>query len=231
MSTENQQSSQNYSEEKYSDIYWTLYNTMIHAKAGTKFKKELANALARGYPIDFRVGRNLKKDNTGNSLLHLSLSCNVQPVITQILLDNGANINLEDCNGMNALHLACFNFRLKGGARGEEAIPSYFRELIEKTEDINNVPRKLIRTTPFGTLCAKFCNCPISAIMSAIKMLIDAGADLNAGAKWQFLYEDKNVKYHFADELEEQVDRYIQQKQQKENMKNIRDSACYDYEL
>ena len=89
------------SEYELNEMHKGLLRTMDRAKNGKKFKTELVDALTKGFPIDHKYG--------SDTLLHRSLSDNHN--ITQILLDLGADVNVEDHNGMNALTLAAYNFR------------------------------------------------------------------------------------------------------------------------
>ena len=159
------------SEYELNEMHKGLLRTMDRAKNGKKFKTELVDALTKGFPIDHKYYK-----YGSDSLLHRSLWDNHD--FTQILLDLGANVNVEDHNGMNALLIAAYTFEQCYDHEGNSIVPPYFKEILEKTDDINNVPYRLIRTTALGWLCRKYCKSQSESIMGAIKMLLEAGADI-----------------------------------------------------
>ena len=208
------------SEYELNEMHKGLLRTMDRAKNGKKFKTELVDALTKGFPIDHKHG--------SDTLLHRSLSDNHN--ITQILLDLGADVNVEDHNGMNALTLAAYNFRPCYDHNGNSIIPPYFMEILEKTKDINKVPHRLIRTTALGLFCMKYCQNPTKTLMGIIKMLLDAGADINAGVDWLKVYTGADCKqyYEVGEKLKAYISMYVQQKT---NFRNEQEYAGYDYEL
>ena len=216
------------SEYELNEIHKGLLMTMDRARNGKKFKVELLDVLAQGFPIDHKYNRALASTGGGDSLLHRALSFNSN--IVQILLDAGADVNVEDHNGMNALLIAAYTFEQCYDHEGNSIVPPYFKEILEKTDDINNVPYRLIRTTALGWLCRKYCKSQSESIMGAIKMLLEAGADINAGGDWLKVYSGPDDKkyYEVGEKLKAYISMYIQQKT---NFKNGQEHAYYDYEL
>lgn len=229
----------NYTDEekrKYNHYFNTLRQTMNRARAGTKFKKELEAALADGYPIDFKHETvsfgNYSKNKFITTLLLDSLNSRAN-AITQILLDYGADVNIENHNGMNALIMACYN--IPNGKyiiwnKKEATIQPYFRYILDNTEDVNKVPIGLTGQTALGLLCCKYASYPYGALMEAIKMLLDAGADPDAGSYWRREYHGTNKAFDKnAEKLEEFIQIYLEQMQGfKDNGKTAVD---YEYEL
>ena len=214
--------------EKFSETFKALEKAIAHTQDGPKFKRKLLNALSKGFPIDYKYNRVFASSREGDSLLHRSLWDNHD--FTQILLDLGANVNVEDHNGMNALLIAAYTFEQCYDHEGNSIVPPYFKEILEKTDDINNVPYRLIRTTALGWLCRKYCKSQSESIMGAIKMLLEAGADINAGGDWLKVYSGPDDKkyYKVGEKLKAYISMYIQQKT---NFKNGQEHAYYDYEL
>lgn len=157
------------------ETFKELEKAMEHTQNGAKFKIKLLDALSKGFPIDYEC--------EGDTLLHKSLSYRLSHAIQHNLLDCGADVNIEDHNGMNALLLAACNFR-SCYSHGKLIIPSYYTEILAKTEDVDKVPRKRVGTTALGLMCMKFCTSPTRVNKSAIKMLLDAGADISAAGDW-----------------------------------------------
>lgn len=224
------------SEYDLNEIHKGLLMTMDRARNGKKFKVELLDVLAQGFPIDHKYNRALASTGGGDSLLHRALSFNSN--IVQILLDAGADVNVEDHNGMNALLLAAYNFKPCYDHNWNILVPPYFREILEKTDDINKIPHRLIRTTALGLLCMKYCQTSIksnmSAIKIAIKMLLDRGADIETAGDWFKMFFGSNIHYNsknyceVAEKLKTYLDLYVQQKT---NFRNEQEYAGYDYEL
>lgn len=217
---------------RYTSIYKLLVRTMMHTRTGAKFKRELLAATADGFPIDYTYsilanGKTFQVE----TLLNLSLSTKVPIVITQILLDHGADVNIEDYNGMNSLLIASQNFRYHKDSDGKNVAPSYFAKIIEKTDDINKVSREPFKLTALSILCQNYCRNPSDIIITAIKMLLDAGADISAGDDWRYTpWKIKNPtgKFYRADELYNHISLYVQQK---EALKSGYEYACFNYEL
>ena len=220
-------------DDKLDGTFIRLLNIMKNAKKGTKLKRELSKAIAEGYPIDYRGGIYVYTDtpyNLRDTLLHKSISFGLPEFVIQILLDYGADVNVEDHNGMNALTLAAYNFRPCYDHNGNSIIPPYFMEILEKTKDINKVPHRLIRTTALGLFCMKYCQIPTKTLMGIIKMLLDAGADIEAAGDWSKIYygADKKRYYQVGEKLKGYMAMYVQQKT---NFRNEQEYAGYEYEL
>ena len=66
--------------------------------------------------------------------------------------------------------------------------------------------------------------------MGIIKMLLDAGADINAGVDWLKVYTGADCKqyYEVGEKLKAYISMYVQQKT---NFRNEQEYAGYDYEL
>ena len=211
------------SEYELNEMHKGLLRTMDRAKNGKKFKTELVDALTKGFPIDHKYYK-----YGSDSLLHRSLWDNHN--VTQILLDLGADVNVEDHNGMNALLIAAYNFKPCYDHEGNSIIPPYFKEILAKTEDVNKVPHRRIGATALGLLCMKYCQSQTESMMGAIKMLLDAEADIDAGIDWLKIYTGADCKqyYEVGEKLKAYISMYVQQKT---NFMNGQEYACYDYEL
>ena len=131
---------------------------------------------------------------------------------------------------MNALLIAAYTFEQCYDHERNSIVPPYFKEILEKTDDINNVPYRLIRTTVLGWLCTKYCKLQTETIMSAIKMLLDAGADIDAGGDWLKVYSGPDDKkyYEVGEKLKAYIALYVQQK---ENLKETQEAVTYEYEI
>lgn len=207
------------SEYELNEMHKGLLRTMDRAKNGKKFKTELVDALTKGFPIDHKYYK-----YGSDSLLHRSLWDNHN--VTQILLDLGADVNVEDHNGMNALLIAAYNFN---GAKVQ-----YFPEIISKTNDLDKIPRQLrMKTTALGILCRQYCTSQSQAIMSAIKLLLDAGANIEAAGDWSRGYygSDKERYYQVVEKLKGYIAMYVQQKSNFKNEQEYAGYESYDYEI
>lgn len=131
---------------------------------------------------------------------------------------------------MNALLIAAYNFKPCYDPEGNRIIPPYFKEILAKTEDVNKVPHRRIGATALGLLCMKYCQSQTESMMGAIKMLLDAEADIDAGIDWLKIYTGADCKqyYEVGEKLKAYISMYVQQKT---NFMNGQEYACYDYEL
>ena len=109
-------------------------------------------------------------------------------------------------------------------------VPRYFAEIIEKTKDLNKIPHHLVDTTAFGLLCRTYCVKQDPVILPAIRMLLDAGADIDAGGDWVKVYSGPDDKkyYEVGEKLKAYIALYVQQK---ENLKETQEAVTYEYEI
>lgn len=213
---------------KFEVTFKALEQAMAKARTGKKFKSELENALLQGFSIDYIYSDCIYRYDGADSiefkdtLLHKSMTMNTSASITQILLDYGADVNIEDHNGMNALLIATYH------NEWDEYIP-YYDEILEKTTDIDKLPHRLVRTTALGILCSKYCTQPSNIIWVGIRKLIDAGADIEASGDWISNYygEMKKKYYKNGERLKSLICSYIERK---DELKTT-DGSYYDYEL
>lgn len=204
-------------------LFKHLQQVMARAQTGAKFKRELMNAMANGFPIDYKYN-SFGKQSDGDTLLHESLL--YKPKTVQVLLDLRADVNIENHNGMNALLIAAYNFN---GAKVQ-----YFPEIISKTNDLDKIPRQLrMKTTALGILCRQYCTSQSQAIMSAIKLLLDAGANIEAAGDWSRGYygSDKERYYQVVEKLKGYIAMYVQQKSNFKNEQEYAGYESYDYEI
>lgn len=222
-------------DDKLDGTFIRLLNIMQNAKKGTKLKRELSKAIAEGYPIDYRGGVPIDYRggvyvytdtpyNLRDTLLHKSFSLGLPEFVIQILLDYGSDVNVENHNGMNALLLVVYSLSTSN------IIPQYFQEVVSKTQDLNKVVHKYENTTALNILCRRYCIKQSTEILTAIKMLLDAGADPDADGDWLKVYSGvKSRKYYeVGEKLKGYISMYVQQK---ENLREKPDSAIFEYEL
>ena len=204
-----------------------LFELMTSGCDSNRFESALLEALSKGFPIDFRYNFSDGTSKDGNTLLHASMWINQK--LTQRLLDNGADVNVEDHNGMNVLLLAVCNID-KFVVEEKGIVPRYFAEIIEKTKDLNKIPHHLVDTTAFGLLCRTYCVKQDPVILPAIRMLLDAGADIDAGGDWAKVYSGPDDKkyYEVGEKLKAYTALYVQQK---ENLKETQEAVTYEYEI
>lgn len=201
-------------------LYDMLHNTMRRAKTGTKFKQELEEALAQGFPVDFTP-------KGGSPLLHLSLEYACPDVITQLLLKVGADVNIINADGKNALLVFCavFNeWRYKDN-------PEIFMEILEKTTDVNKVPTNenslMANYTALSNLCITYSWRPSQETIDAIKLMLDRGANPDIGDEW-WISNDSYVDIsENGKKLKKIIYNYLEQR---EESKTSADSG-YEYEL
>ena len=223
-------------DDKLDGTFIRLLNIMQNATKGTKLKRELSKAIAEGYPIDYRGGVPIDYRggvyvytdtpyNLRDTLLHKSFSFGLPEFVIQILLDYGADVNVENHDGMNALLLVVYSLSTSN------IIPQYFQEVVSKTNDLDKIPRQLrVNTTALGILCRQYCTSESPTIMIAIKTLLDAGADIEAAGDWSKIYygADKKRYYQVGEKLKGYMAMYVQQKT---NFRNEQEYAGYEYEL
>lgn len=108
--------------------YYKALNTAIIEGNLECFKTDLVIALKAGYPINFSPARGGYK---GMTLLHSALCTGLHhtscgPTFAEILLDNGADVNIKDSWGYNALYYASFYL----------PSPHIYERIVSQTEDI-----------------------------------------------------------------------------------------------
>lgn len=226
------------------DQFEHLWISNLYPKTiSAKLEALLINALKQGYPIDYIPQR------SGISLLHKALKGDLYrygipnpeeflpPVVNTVrfMLDHGANVNVTDCGGWNALMYAC-HYLL-------QYIPQdIFARIVRETKNLEqiavsyactNVAVKIPPQTTALVLAARkyLWQCPNKdkeICWEKIKILIDAGADVGK-------LNSENVASFTLDSEEERdykdfMDRIIRYKEQMIQLSNPA-QADWDYEL
>ena len=90
-----------------------------------------------------------------------------------------------------------------------------------------------MKTTALGILCRQYCTSQSQAIMSAIKLLLDAGANIEAAGDWSRGYygSDKERYYQVVEKLKGYIAMYVQQKSNFKNEQEYAGYESYDYEI
>ena len=229
MSTKRLVIAQKYTPDKYDKVYLRLERIMEHPRQVSRFRSELAKAIARGFPIDYKYiyTNSIYPNGSSSCLLGVSFSCDHN--FTRALLDFGADVNIEDCNGMNALTSVAFKHFIDSLDYGISTVPPYFAEIIQKTRDID----KKIGTTALGYLCRAYCIAPSQSVLNIIKKLLSDGSDIKAAGDW-LTWDSNYSKAHKKEFLAagKKLKNYISlYNQQKENLREKPDSAIFEYEL
>ena len=157
-----------------------------------RFSEALKKALNAGFPINHILSygnvRNYEQypylvmHYKGKTLLHL-LAEYGRGEINQMLselLQAGADPNILTPDGDNALIIAAYNRR-----------PSvFFKKILQNTDDLNHINNA--GNTAFGEITQNFSRgyLPYSDAISLTKLLIEAGADLDADGSLTKLRDD-----------------------------------------
>lgn len=206
-------------------VYNKLYRVINNPKLRViQFEKQLEQELAQGFLIDH------VPKTTGYTLLQWAivrgeLLQEIRKSIVLTLLNNGADVNLTVRLGTD-MDKNCLNLIADNYYRTNKHIPSYFDEVLHKTKNINNTSMTT-GLTALGSLCEWYYAYPSPAILSAIKKLLDTGADPDAGKSW---IPDKYMWpkfYEAAIKLRDYVKMY-----QEQDMKLMKSAdSTYEYEL
>lgn len=128
------------------------------------FKKILDIAISAGYQIDY-IPIEYHQKELNLPLLYIALSYHEEPVM--ILLEAGADPNIETVKKENGLHIAIKN------NRSAEII----RAIVSRVRDINS--KNTNDETAFGTFCAKAIIRELKKTdFEILRALLDAGADV-----------------------------------------------------
>lgn len=207
--------------------YNKLYRIINSSKPSViRLKKEVVLELAQGFPIDYVPKR------TGYTLLQWAIvrirpsqEIEIGERIVQTLLNNGADVNLTVRLGTD-MDNNCLNLIADKYYGTNKHIPSYFNEVVHKTKNLNNTSM-ITGLTALGALCQWYYEDPSPVILSAIKKLLDAGADPDAGKSW-IPDENKWPKfYEAAIKLQDYIKMY-----QEQSMQLLKSADnTYEYEI
>lgn len=200
------------------------HNLLDRVKYFTRFKESFLEASS--FPVDYRP-RDIEL-----TLLHIALIHNNDDV-AHFLLDKGADVNITDYDGINALMFASHN---------PVVSLDLFKRLIKQTENINAVNsynvtgygyRENEETTVIGGLCwsyiHNFNGNDINDgwkenILSRIQLLLDAGADPDIEAGWKNIKGEREPK-------KMELEAFIAQYQESKKQLGTTNTLCYDYAL
>lgn len=198
------------------DIY--QYNESEYQALLKLFNVLLDKALADGFPIDYCP------DNIPDStpVLHYSLRRKSFD-FTKVLLDKGANVNITDPDGNNVLMICCAALFSLGSSfdLGDDL----FRQIAEQTTDVNKKisDPDLTEYSALGFLMHAHSMDNGQSVLTKIKILIDAGADIY---KSGYVLDPVNPK---DNELINHITQYQEQKAQLEALNN--NLTYWEYEL
>lgn len=132
-----------------SNDYDVLISTLKRLATKKYFKTKLLAALRDGYPLDFAPDYPPGLGISSNSpLLHVVLSYVDSYEETKLLLELGANVNITDAEGNNALIIAAVTS--DSGLKSNKEI-LLVKEILHKTKNVNHINKK--QETAFGHLC------------------------------------------------------------------------------
>lgn len=144
------------------------------------------------------------------------------------MLDAGADVNLTDLSGLNALMTAVsFNWDI-----------GIIKEILTKTKNINVVTQQE-NNTALGLLCQNILqqsylftpkNCLSAEDKSLIKDFLDAGADPDIDGKWKkpdYCYVTKDNQK----ELQKSMLAYIEKYRERKESLKFAPESIFEYEL
>lgn len=232
------------------------------------FNKKLTAAIKAGYPINYWTTDKEKcpyRDYRSGPLLHQILACNPSDIsaflgcykeeiqfveedtrlfdLVKFLLDNGADVNIKDSEGWNALGHLCYN--LVGFNWPEDL----FKRIVDATEDINYqfpLYASSEKMTAFQLAVERYCflcgdkrhtNC-----WRNIKILIDARATPDLTLLKRVFFEIKNNEdVNFRDEKNQflksypeiikLLDNFLEHKKQFDYSNDTMNIDTWSYEL
>ena len=160
-------------------IYRYLYNSIFSLGATyderyNNFVKEFPIAIAKGYDIDYFP-------NKVESTLLMRALVFEQHQIAQLLVNNGADVNIVDASGQNAL--------IKAAASG--CSPELFAQIVSKTTDVNHADK--FGLTAFGAQCKRHITTlwdPDRSIhLRRLHILLESGSDPDIDTSWNKKYD------------------------------------------
>lgn len=135
-------------------------------RALRNFKYKLQEKLAYGFPIDYQPNYKNSCDSTKCPLLTKSITLKCDD-FTDILLDAGADVNIVSYAGYNSI--IYFSIFID-----DESNLKVFKKIIDRTTDKETLASAL------AFICEKHLSSPSNITFEAIKMLLDAGADISS---------------------------------------------------
>ena len=187
--------------------------------------KALTKALKGGYDVNFIPRGSLRKPILLVVLGHTGKS---EAKDVKLLLDAGADVNLTDLSGLNALMTAVsFNWDI-----------GIIKEILTKTKNINVVTQQE-NNTALGLLCQNILqqsylftpkNCLSAEDKSLIKDFLDAGADPDIDGKWKkpdYCYVTKDNQK----ELQKSMLAYIEKYRERKESLKFAPESIFEYEL
>ena len=195
----------------YRHIYIDLRKLILESNFIGIFYKSLRKALKAGFPIDFYfVPETRYSFELYSTLLNMALVQQKQGISLK-LLELGADVNVKDSEGRNAL-LAC--------AYGQSDIILHITEM---TSDIN---AQMGGSTALGILCGRYCNDieDRNNLLPCINQLIKKGADPCLDTKWESIALYNTGVRKRRDKLLKYITNYVLQREA------IQKSASADYE-
>lgn len=215
--------SESVEEEKYSSLYWDLYNTILmFGKRSSKraFKAQLDAALQAGMPIDFTPEK-----STHRTLIYWAIisHCpgNDKLKAIDVLLEAGAEVNYTDeyLWGRNALMIMI----LTGDEATQQKV-KVIKEIAESTTDLNYKDAQGITAFQHAVNRMFLSTTDDTSVISA---LIQAGAEPVFDKK--ICSGDDRFKKKL-DAINSCIAREVLKEQYKNEMGNKLETA-YDYEL
>ena len=203
-------------EEKFTELYTRLDETLMYSRKGTKFLQLLKSALKEGFPVDYTP----KVYGTAKypTLLHRAIT-HEREVPMAALLEAGADVNILDNNNRNVLLQLVFN---------SYCTLSEIKEIVDKTDNLN-LRDKFSGLTAFGVLARKFIYTGKAETHTCLHYLLRLGADPYVGADyWKTDWVDEKQEPYAGrkEQLRKILDMYYLQKEQ------IGQSLTdYEYEL
>ena len=196
--------------ERFSNMYNELQSAIRTSKsAGTKFRKILADGLKRGYPINY-----VPNENYSMPLLSISLwYCKYG--LVALLLDIGADVNLKDATGRNALMYAVDKFRIDEKA---------FKRILAKTKDINAKDKQ--GRSALRILVKQYLFSGFDHLLDCIKLMLEAGADPGTLDFSKF----SALELSYTDNVEK-LKILFAKAELKNQLKKEAETAEYNYEL